>query len=90
MKRVVMAALMFTIASCAVESAPPEPSTSSTSAAGDADYDNQEVSRSTPDRDADPGAINCPFACETFAQCQAQHGIVHGACIFTGTICCER
>jgi hypothetical protein len=41
------------------------------------------------DRSADPHAINCPGSCEPLAQCRAEGGIVHGACIFAGTICCE-
>lgn len=87
MKQIVMAVLMFTIASCAVETAPTEAST--TSPAEQADSDQPEQARSTPDRDADPHAVNCPFACESLTQCRASGGIVHGACIFPGTVCCE-
>ena len=88
MKRVVMAALMFTIASCAVDRGLTETSTWSTSTADEADYDNNEVSRSTPDRDADPNAVPCSDFCVTIAQCRAMGGTVNGVCI-NGKACCE-
>lgn len=82
MKTVMMAALMFTIASCAVDRAPTEMATST------ADDDIEEVSRSTPDRDADPNAVPCSSFCETITECRAMGGTPVGACI-NGKTCCE-
>ena len=54
----------------------------------DVDYDNNEVSRSTTDRDADPNAVPCSGFCETVAQCRAAGGTSNGVCI-NGKACCE-
>jgi hypothetical protein len=93
MKRVVMAVLMFGIASCAVEAGP---ATTSTSADEETTKPTSSELTSSPlDHEVAPRGIDCgsvPNAlCETVAQCRVGGGLSKGACIVpAGTICCVR
>lgn len=104
MKQVVMSILLFTITSCAVESAPVSTSTTTDDQSSQADRGanlDPHAIVSTPiddesaqaDRDAnlDPHAIVCepPGLCETLAQCSHSGGHVVGPCTSGQGLCCH-
>jgi hypothetical protein len=93
MKRVVIAVLMFGIASCAVETAPASKAMTVDDEAMQST--SSELTSSPFDPELAPRGINCdsvPNAlCETVAQCRVGGGLSVGACrVPAGTLCCVR
>lgn len=82
MKRVVMAILMFGIASCAVEAGP-------VSSPAPSDDPATETTSSALEGAVAPRAVDCTDGvCESPSQCTADGGVSTGACVFRGTVCC--